>query len=66
MTDIELITSGTLKIVTDTFNDPKNKHSYYANLRNASETENDEVQKTILKTLSEIMSYAFNPKDKDA
>jgi hypothetical protein len=65
MTDIDFITSGTLNVIADIFNEPKNKYSYYANLRNASETENDEVQKKVLKTLSEIMSYAFNPKDKD-
>ena len=65
MTDIEFVSSGTLEVIADIFNEPKNKTSYYINLRNASETLNDEVQKKTLKTLSEIMSYAFKPKDKD-
>ena len=66
MINNELITSDTLEVITDIFNEPMNKHSYYINLCNASEIENDEPQKKILKTLSKIMSYSFNPENKDA
>jgi len=66
MTVTELISSDTLKVITDIFNDSKNDHIYLNVLRNASESENDEAQKNILKILSEIMSYSFSSKDVDA
>lgn len=66
MTATEVITSDTLKVITDIFAEPENKHSYQTRLRNASESVNDETQKKVLKILYKAMSYSFDPKDEEA